>query len=133
MSLIDMGLLKKDELTLTRELCATSNVGITLVTAKNYQIAQIGGLTFLHKHTNNFINIYDSAGAAFTNFLEVRSFEKTARIVYDIAAVVRHIERRRIDADLKKGRAITSSPRRKPLEIYYIQRLSLLNLHFFQS
>jgi CheY-like chemotaxis protein len=130
--LIKMGLLRKDGLTLTRELCATSNVGIILVTVKNNQITQIRSLTFLHKQTNDFFNIYGSEGAAFTNFLEVRSFEKTARLVYDIADVVRHIERRRIDADLTKGRAITPSPRRKPLEIYHIQRLSLLNLHFFQ-
>ena len=127
-----MGLLRKDRLTLTRELCATSKVGIVLVTVKENQIVRIGGLTFLHKQTNDFIDIYGCADAAFTNFLEVRGFEKTARLVYDIAGVVRHIERRRIDADLKKGRAITPSPRRKPLEIYHIQRLSLLNLHFFQ-
>ena len=38
-----VGLLRKNGLTLTRELCATSNVGIILVTVKNNQIARIGG------------------------------------------------------------------------------------------
>ena len=52
-----VGLLRKNGLTLTRELCATSNVGIILVTVKNNQIARIGGgLTYLHKQTNDFIN-----------------------------------------------------------------------------
>jgi CheY-like chemotaxis protein len=79
--LIDIGLLRKDGLTLTRELRATSNVDIILVTVKNNQIARIVGLTFLHKLTNDFINIYGNADAAFTNFLEVRGLEQTERLV----------------------------------------------------
>jgi hypothetical protein len=90
------------------------------VTVKNNQITRIGGLTFLHKQTNDFINLYGSAGAAFTNFLGVRSLEKTTQLGYDIAGVVRHIERLRIDADLKKDRAITLSQGRKLSEIYHI-------------
>ena len=83
-----MGLLRKGGLTLTRELCATSKAGIILVTVKDNQIVRIGGLTFLHKQTNDFIDIYGSADAAFTNFLEVRGFEKVARLVYGIAVVL---------------------------------------------
>ena len=127
-----MSSLRKDGLILIRGLCTTSNVGITLVTVKNNQIARIVGLTFLHKQTKDFINIYGNAGVPYTNFLEVRDLEQFERLVCDIAGVGRRIERRRIDADLKKGRSLKPSPRRKPLEIYHIQRLSLLNLHFFQ-
>ena len=132
MCLIDISSLRKDGLILIRGLCTTSNVGITLVTVKNNQIARIVGLTFLHKQTKDFINIYGNAGVPYTNFLEVRDLEQFERLVCDIAGVGRRIERRRIDADLKKGRSLKPSPRRKPLEIYHIQRLSLLNLHFFQ-
>ena len=132
MCLIDINSLRKDGPTLTRGLCATSNVDIILVTVKNNQIARIVGLTFLHKHTNDFINIYGSADVPFTNFLEDRDLEQFERLVCDIAGVGRQIERRRIDADFKTGRSLTPSPRLKPLEIYHIQRLSLLNLHFFQ-
>jgi len=74
-SLIDIDLLRKYGLALTRELPATSNVGIILVTVKNNQSARIVGLTFFHKLTNDFINIY---GKFFrdTSTLETIAFQR---------------------------------------------------------